>query len=139
MTREGNNVKVSFTNRRNYLARLKDYKWEWFATLTFKSDPGRKSANRRLINWSESLQAAECEPIKMVCVGEYTPGDRRFHFHVLIAGLSAVNVVRAQSLWRRHAAFALIDEYDPSRHGLEHIVKSLEKKTTKQIYLQAYD
>ena len=79
-SREGNNVKVSFTTRRNYLARLKDYKWEWFATLTFKSDPGRKSANRRLINWSESLQAAECEPIKMVCVGEYTPGDRRFHF-----------------------------------------------------------
>ena len=48
-------------------------------------------------------------------------------------------MVRAQSLWRRHAAFALIDEYDPNRHGLEHIVRSLEKKTTEQIYLQAYD
>lgn len=125
-----------------------DWRWMWFGTFTYKEPVTESGADR---DWNRFIRE-----LNILCFGKgyrrrgetitYARGIEYqargvLHFHSLLGRLSRrMNQFDAMKIWERcgslidvngvrvpRTGFARIYEYDPSRGGLEYVVKYVGK------------
>jgi hypothetical protein len=124
-------------NRPNELEWLRNWKWNYWVTLTFSGDVGREEANALLDEFLNELEAALRD--SLICMisqeqktisGSGKPAGR-VHFHLLIASAVNLSASTITNWWqlpkfggsRTAGAGADVRPYDPHRGAVSYLLK----------------
>lgn len=110
-------------------------KWDIFSTLTFQGTLPRPSiCYGQAWRWLREVAEVCGVPYKSLLIalrGEHGESRGRFHFHCLVGGTSARNIItlahRAEHLWKvaNRGARVEVRPYDSTQAGAEYIAKCL--------------
>lgn len=96
--------------------------WDCFATLTFSHDLSLTLADYQIKRWIRKIEQRAQQKIKWFYALE-RGGGGLLHFHVLLSGVSHLNVQAIEAAWpcgRAHVA-----AYDQSRGAAQYVTKQL--------------
>jgi len=100
--------------------------WDWWCTLTFKTEQWPESADRAFREWTAELR--KDSPALGFFVGQERGRLQRLHLHALIGGLAThVRRTVAWKRWDRRHGFAQVQPYDPDRGASHYITKYVTK------------
>ena len=126
-----------------YTEFLRRYKWNLFGSLTFATRPPAAIADRIFHRWiaevengCPSLDLRWTEPqvqqesgevqFRWVRVAERGRSGDNLHFHVLLGGLRHPSKYPPLLLWNDLAGEALLYYFNPNRHGVEYMIKTVK-------------
>jgi hypothetical protein len=107
---------------------LRLFRWEVFATLTFRKISRRGFGARKAILFAWLRDVADTNRVhfkRLIWVAQYEFGRRGEggHFHLCVAGLRLLPCRDYEALWYRRAGFAQVEPYDKARDGIGYILK----------------
>jgi hypothetical protein len=98
-----------------YESWLLQYRWNLFATLTFRTSPSLSKAKRLFLNWINEMRDADsAHDFRWARVTERGAFGDHLHFHVLIGGLRDGCKWPWVLLWQDLAGDCWISYFRPS-------------------------
>jgi hypothetical protein len=76
---------------------LKQYSWDWFATLTFKNPLGWEDVDKRINRWIYQLKSESCSQLSYIVVADYKPAIP--HSYVLLSGVNHLKPSTYKQNW----------------------------------------
>jgi hypothetical protein len=104
-----------------YIAQLAS--WSWFGTFTFRRRPAQKWALAELNNYLQDLGTAAARDIGWVFVEDFGVLDRRYHVHLLIAGVDQFSSRKWEIEAGRRFGLSEIQLYDPEQGAAYYIAQ----------------
>jgi hypothetical protein len=107
---------------------LAQRQWDFFATLTFRSDVTATAGKRRVGYWLRDIKNTASEPeFCWVRAGEIGPGGGRYHCHVLLGRTQKFDITQWAERWQRTGGHAWIEKFDTQRgsKGIRYLLKGL--------------
>ena len=105
---------------------LSGFRWDWFATLTFRGTPTRGRAERLFREWIEKLKLTQgTQNFDWFRVTESGSDGDNLHFHVLICGLRSSNLLPAYRRWEQRAGEPCIENYRSEEGAIRYILKTV--------------
>lgn len=112
--------------REGYLEWLSWYKWQWFATLTFRGSPSFSKADRIFRLWIDEIRSAVGTGyFSWFRVTERGAFSDNLHFHLLVAGMRDSSKWHWFFRWEELAGEADIAYFISSGGALEYSLKTL--------------
>ena len=104
---------------------LKDFRWEWFCSLTYRGYPPSTKAMRTLKQWLAELKTENgSSRLGYFFVLECGASGENFHWHGLMAGLrDATERLPWLQRWQELAGEAQIAYFDPDGNGIGYMLK----------------
>lgn len=120
-----------------YVELLSRYRWQWFATLTFRGYPSVRKARFCFEQWISALERADGgAEFRFAKVTEYGATRDDLHFHLLIGGLRRLRPALWTDKWKSLAGDCQIDKYDSTRPGIAYVCKTLEPEAEPPLELK---
>jgi len=112
----------------SYAEFLKRWRWDWFATLTFRGVRSSATAKTLFNRWIADVENLDGESdFRWVRVTEKGPAGTTPHFHVLVGGLkTARDRGRCERRWSDLAGDARVEQFDPEQDGILYMLKTLQ-------------
>lgn len=109
-----------------YCEWLDTYKWQWFATLTFRGAPSSSKADRLFRKWIDEVErAVGTASFCWFRVAEHGAYGDNLHFHALIGGLREPSKWDWLFRWEELAGEAQISYFVAFGGATSYILKSL--------------
>ena len=105
---------------------LRQWRWEWWATLTFRYPVKPRQGHSLWKRWLHALEGEVKGKIHYVRVTEVQRcrGDIP-HYHALLKGTKKEKPEKWQSIWYQFGGFAKIEVYNPSLGATYYVAKYL--------------
>jgi len=100
---------------------LDEYKWDWFASLTFRNEVTKKtSANKKWNKWLKALENELNDRVGYFRCTELQKGRKVLHFHSLMLNLSGLHT-RTMGNWLKAEKLLKKKKEDPPGEEIEEL------------------
>ena len=105
---------------------LRQWRWDWWVTLTFRYPVSTRQAHRLWKEWIHLLEHSVQSKVHYVRVTEY----QRFrgdipHFHALLLGVREQQPKRWEGTWNNLGGLAKVEPYDVKLGATHYLAKYL--------------
>lgn len=108
-----------------YRELLSRYRWQWFATLTFRGTPSFRKTDQAFRLWlSEIDEAVGTADFHWFRVTEHGAFGNNLHYHLLLGGLRDASKWDWILRWEELAGEAVIHYFFPCRGAITYILKT---------------
>lgn len=105
---------------------LNQWKWDWYATLTFKDPISIKKAFKSFNEWKVALKHAVKQRIDYAMVIEYSKSKLYIpHIHIFLSGAKNEKPYKWEKRWYQIGGIAKIKGYNPEQGASYYLAKKI--------------
>ena len=110
---------------------LSNYRWSWFATLTFREETKSFAGLRKFNAFIGALERATKRSVPFFRADQLGDINGRFHIHALIANVEDLRRLTWMDWWKEINGFAKIEPFDPSKGAPWYCSRYLMKRDSE--------